>query len=286
VIGDHLSRTTATSAVGDTFALQAIGGGPHDLIAARHTDNAGQITITSIILRRAVDLPDSTILPVLDFASTEAITPVTATVTLTGLGPEGASTALRVLTRTTEVLLSPLPTASPDVTRPYAGLPLARLQGNDIQELLVSALQGSASRIVEVYFLAPVNRNVAIPAALLRPAIDTVATTPSLRLRAQFVAQADFDRQASIHYQQGTTTLVGVSMTTAYAATLANGFELTVPELSGVAGFDPAWAMHPGPKVRWTAGRVGGTSGLGTNAIPSDGSIRRSAFDNDSLPGM
>jgi hypothetical protein len=286
VIGGHLSRITATSAVGDTFALQGLGGGPHDVLAARLTQTGSETAVTSFIVRRAVDLPDSTVLPVLNFSSAEAIVPITASVTVGGLGPEGASTAIRVLTRTTEVLLSPLPTASLDVTRSYAALPLSELQGDDIQEIVASALNGGASRTLLFYFLAPANRVIAIPAALTRPTIDTVATTPALRLRARFVAQADFDRERTISYQQGTSTIVSVAMTAAYSALLANGYELIVPDLSGVAGFNSTWALHPGAKIIWTAGGFGGTLGPGANAKPADGSIQRLAFDTDSLPGL
>jgi len=282
LIAGHISHTTANPA--GMFALMGIGSGPHDLFAARHTRSSGPTALTRIIVRRAIDLPDSTVLPVLDFGSPEAIVPVTGTVTVTGLGPEGATTVLRVITRTSEVLLSPLLSASTTPARPYAALPLGELRTDDIQGILASAVSGSATRTAEFYFQAPGNPTLALPTALTRPTIDTVATTPALRLRARYVAQADFDRQASIQYQQGTTTIVGVSMTAAYAALSTNGYELVVPDLSGVTGFNSAWALHPGSPTIWTAGRIGGTVGLGVNAIPSEGAVRRSAFDTDTIP--
>lgn len=283
VISAHVARATARP--DNTFALQALGSGPHDLIAARHTRTGGLTAVTRIILRRDVDLPDSATVPLLDFGSPEALTPVTATVTVNGIGPEGATSVVRVLTKTSEVLLSLPPNASLDVARPYAALPLAQLRGDDVQEVLASAVNGSASRSTAFYFRSAADRIIALPAALVRPTIDTVVSAPVLRLRARFVAQADFDRAASIRYQQGTTTIVGVSMTAAYAALLTNGYELVVPDLSGAAGFDPAWALHAGSQVICIAGRVGGTLGLGANAIPGDGSIRRDAFDTDTIPG-
>ena len=85
-------------------------------------------------------------------------------------------------------------------------------------------------------------------------------------------------------YQQGTTRIVSLTMTAGYAALTVSGYDLIVPDLSGVPGFDPAWALHPGVLLLWTAGRSGGTLGLGVNAIPADGTTQRSAFDTDVIP--
>lgn len=149
----------------------------------------------------------------------------------------------------------------------------------------MSAIAGLANRSAQFYFRATADRALTLPAALERPTFTTVATTPVLRLRARFVPQVDFDRATSIRYQQGITTIVDVSMTAAYAAVNAGGYDLTVPDLSGAAGFDPAWALHSGTPLLWTAGRVGGTLGLGVDAVPSDGTTQRAAFDSDSIPG-
>src|SRR5439155_287459 len=40
-------------------------------------------------------------------------------------------------------------------------------------------------------------------------------------------------------------------------------YDLVIPELIGVAGFDRAWALSATNSLRWSAARVGGTLGLG-----------------------
>ena len=73
-------------------------------------------------------------------------------------------------------------------------------------------------------------------------------------------------------------------MTAAYAALSANGFDLTVPELSAVTGFDPAWALqNDGNSMFWNAGRVGGTLGLGANVVPFNGARQVSTFGSGSI---
>jgi hypothetical protein len=67
-------------------------------------------------------------------------------------------------------------------------------------------------------------------------------------------------------------------------AALGNGYDLLVPDLSGAAGFDTGWMLHPGSVLQWTAIRVGGTLGLGAGAVPGDGATRRTAFASGLIP--
>ena len=61
-------------------------------------------------------------------------------------------------------------------------------------------------------------------------------------------------------------------MTPAYAA-LAGGYDLDVPDLVGVPGFEPSWALETGV-INWTATRAGGTLPLAHDAKPVDGATR------------
>jgi hypothetical protein len=134
-------------------------------------------------------------------------------------------------------------------------------------------------RSASVYFRSPADRTLTFGAAPVAPVLTVVASTPTLRLRAYFAAQADYDRFAAINFQQGQNTLVSVSMTRAYSELAAAGYDLVVPELSAVQGFDARWALREGSTVLWTSSRIGGTLGLGPNAVPVDGATMRGASD-------
>ena len=69
---------------------------------------------------------------------------------------------------------------------------------------------------------------------------------------------------------------VFVAMTPSYAA-LAGGYNLDVPDLRSVPGFDPTWTLIPGHQVAWTAIRIGGTLPRGRNVVAIDGMTRRSS---------
>jgi hypothetical protein len=268
---------------GEDFALEYLPAGPRDILAARETfDDAGGRRLTKFILRRGVDLPDNATLPVLDFDAPEAFAPVVAHVTLEGVGVDEPFLGTHLRTGNFESQFSlPVP-AAPSPIQEYYALPEAQLAAGDFQELVATAQGGTpnASRSVLVYFRSPIDRTLAFGPDIVAPTFTTVATTPSLRLRAHFEPQDAYDREASIAYTGVEPSGVGVSMTAAYAA-LQGGYDLVNPELSGVAGFDPAWEMLPVPSVRWSASRIGGSLGLGGDPVPVDGAIQRAAFASD-----
>jgi len=136
------------------------------------------------------------------------------------------------------------------------------------------------------YFHAVQDYTLGLGADVIPPAFSTIATSPTLRLRAHFVNQAEYGRETSVSYQEDSTRLVSVSMTQQYAQQAGNVYgvyDLVIPELTGVAGFQRGWALSPTSSLRWSAVRAGGTLGLGLDAVPFDGAIQRGAFVSDVL---
>jgi hypothetical protein len=271
--------------VDSTFELKALPSGPRDLLATRFAQANGSGPITRMILRRGIDVPDGTQLPVFDFGSAEAFAPAVANATLDGLGAESATSGTRLLANHDEISVTLATNLTADVTRPYFALPEAQLGPGDLQVVTANttaAATGSA-RSTTLYFRAPTDRTLTFGALLVQPTFTTVATAPALRLRAHFVPQNDYDRATVISYQQDSTLFVTVMMTAAYAAGSANGYDLVIPDLSGAAGFDPAWTLHQGGRLLWNGARIGGTLGLGRNAVPTDGATLRAVFATGAL---
>jgi hypothetical protein len=267
----------ARVSVDHTFELRGLPEGPRELLATRFVQATG--APTRFILRRDVDLPDNTQLPVFDFASAEAFSPAVATLTINGLGAEGATSGTRLLTRHDELSVTPATDLTAEATRPYFALPEAVLQAGDLQIVTATtnlATTGSA-RTATLYFRAPIDRVLPLGALLIPPAFTTIATAPGLRLSARFVPQGDYDRAASVVYQQDHTTFVAVTMTESYSVLSGKGYELSIPDLSGAAGFDPAWALRAGAGhvLFWNATRIGGTLELGNDVVPTEGKTRR-----------
>ena len=256
------------------FALRDIAPGPQVILATRFTRANDATQLTKIILRRTPDLPDSALLAPLDFGSAEAFEPVLATVTLTGDGLDGAMLVSGLATPQGQAFLGAVQPSARGNQRAIVAIPGDRLRESEVQVATLSAQPtDDARRSSSIYFRVPDDQTLTLGAPATMPALSTIATRPSLRLRAAFDDQPDYDRLTSILFSQDSVT-VSVAATSAYAR-LAKGYELLVPDLSGAAGFDSRWALHANTPVFWIASRVGGTVGIGASPLPFPGATSR-----------
>ena len=160
----------------------------------------------------------------------------------------------------------------------YFAIPDGKLEPGDLQSITAtSAPVVNAVRGATVYFHSPTDRTLAFGASPIAPDISVASTTPMVRMRARFASQPDYDRLTSIHYQQDPNVSVTVAMTGTYAA--GGDYDLVMPDLTGVPGFDPRWVLRSGSTLIWTSFLTGGTLGLGLDAMPVDGSTKRVATD-------
>ena len=259
------------------FTVDGVSNGPQDLLATR----TAVALPPRLLLRREIDLPDGSLIPTLDFESSEAFNVGTANVIIENLGTDAAVNFTQLLTRHGDFML-PLASSVTSNTQPYIALPTARLIAGDLEQLHVSTA-GPVFRTGDVYFRSPIDRTVTLGSAIIRPSISVIASDATLRLRARFVPQADYTKQTSVVYQQpARIAFVAVSMTSAYA-TLSGGYDLDVPDLSAVTGFDASWALRPGISINWNAIRIGGTLPIGRNAVPVNGATRRTSTMQDTI---
>lgn len=270
------TREATTVAEGGAFTLRQVSG-PEELLATRLTRLAGETQLTGIILRRGPELSDGATIPVLDFGSAEVIRPTSSVVTLAGFGADGAVSRNGIRTAHSENVII---FGDPSVTtaaRTYPALPEDRLAPADLQFITAATNATNTSNIVRSvtsYFRAPTARTLTFPDLPHAPELSIASTATAVRPRARFDAQAAYDRATAISYQELQNTVVSVSMTAAYAAVNASGYDLAVPDLTGVAGFDQRWALHPGNTLIWTSARIGGSLGIAPNVLPADGDTR------------
>ena len=266
-----------------SFVLSDLLDGPQTILATL-TNRANDLPILDkLIVRRTPSLPDSAAIPVLDFGSEEAFAPAVANVTIDGLAPEGAQTLTKLITANSQNIISFLSNSATAVTRSYNALPESRLAPTDLQQLIVSGHTTAelTIRSATVYFRTPVDLTIALGPAAASPTISVSSRAPALLLRSVIPPQTVYDRFASMVYQQ-VNTLVSVGMTAQYASLSNRGFDLSIPDFSGVAGFDPQWALRANVTggIFWTETRIGGTLGFGPSAVPTSGAFSRSATRN------
>jgi hypothetical protein len=278
-LGDQ-ARAFVEPQLGTDFSLEGVQPGPQDLFATRTIRSPDVADRLQLILRRNIDLPDGAQIPALDFGSAEAFDAATANVTVpSAVLPAVNTSALR--TSNGEFVLPFLVDQATNAqTRPYLAVPESKLQAGDVQQLHVSTTTEDV-RTVDVFFRAPIDRTIQFGAPIIVPTLSAIGTGPALRLRAHFVPQADYDQLTAMVYEQPSlTTFLIVSMTPRYSE-LVGGYDIDVPDLLPVPGFDPAWTLSPDAVVTWTATRVGGTLPQGRGVTPTDGAVRRTTVRQD-----
>ena len=275
------------------FQLENVPEGPLDLIATRSP--LAEFTVDKIIIRRDLNVPEGGTLDPLDFESSEAFEPEQADLTINNIGAEEAFALVSygsasTFFGSTILFLSP---ASDEATRTYFGIPAEQQAADELHTLMVAASPAvenpDRGRFAIQYFRSATARSFTLGPNLSAPDITTLGTTPYLRLRAVIARQAEYDQLADISYSQGAFGTAGsrtasVSMTAGYAGAAA--FDLAIPDLSGVEGFDANWGLKAGVATSWEASAVGGSFLFGfLGQRPTDGTTIQFASREGTVGG-
>jgi hypothetical protein len=271
---------------GGNFTLENVPDGEQTLIATRLSAGDGSsFVVNKIIVRHGLNPAGGSALPVLDFGAAEAVDPASAEVTIEGLGDDEASLGVSFVTGgsffgfggASAFLFSAGDITSANATQTYYGVPDAQL-GTDGLHLLQAFAQPpgddpAESRFALKYFRSVTDQTLTLGPPLSAPTVSVLAVDPYLRLRAQLPAQTEYDQFAVATFSQAGHSAT-VSMTGGYVVSAgAAQYDLPIPDLSGAAGFDPAWGPVAGVETSWEVSALGGTFAFGfLGQRPTDGS--------------
>lgn len=265
------------------FSLQNVSNDPFDLLASSFSFNGG--SNGRVIIRRDLDPTSGSVLPVLDFASTEAFNPEARPLTVSnGLGQTLNVFAQYVLKGGASggsFFTDFAPSAA--TNRTWFGIPTARQAPTDLHIVGVTAsvadadLDDASSRSVlsVVKELQPLA--VTLPAVLVAPEFTNTEASGNLQVRGAVTVQADYNSFWSLNLSQSGTEGVdaNVTMTAAYADG-AGVVNLVVPNLTSLSGWNPVWGVQPGTGYAWTLVASGWAGGFGfTPGGFSDGAVSR-----------
>lgn len=262
-----------------SFSLSNLPDRSLDLIASRVNITGTTLQASDkIIIRKNQNFVSGTNLQVLDLGGAEAVTLPTNTVTVIGLVPgEGTALSNNLFTQqgTSHVLFFSQLTENGDVSVPL--VPTSHTADGDYHDLFViaNAADGASFRGVETYVRTPGAKTLAIGGPLaFAPAFTTVSTTPYLRQRmvmsmgsGEYVSAANLLLQQQ--FQQFSVTKVEVTVTLAYYNRLGE-WDLTIPDLSSVDGWQNAWGLQSGTPVSWTITTFAGRGALLLGALPDE----------------
>ena len=287
-----LGPSVADASAAGTFQLTDVPDGALDLVAARSTTNTTTFStsVDKLIIRRGVNASNNSTLPVLDFGSAEAFDPVQGNLTIGNIGSDLAIVLTSYFTAAgsgaagATVGGSFIPSTGPFK---YFGVPASKQAAGDLHLALAIAFPGLTStdqaRVAALYFKDPTDRTVTLGAALGAQTISAAATTPYVRFRATGPIPAEYGKLLELDFSQGTAARnVSIAATEGYLAG-ATTYDITVPDFSGVAGWDNNWGPKTGSQTEWQVFTYGFT-GIGLGSInPVDGATFKGAFRSGTI---
>jgi hypothetical protein len=287
-LGPSVSDASPTG----TFQLTDVPDGALDLVAARSTTNTSTFTITldKLIIRRGVNAANNSTLPVLDFGSSEAFDPAQGNLTIGNIGSDLAIVLTTYFTAAgsgaagATVGGSIFPSAGPFK---YYGVPASKQVAGDLHLALAIAVPNLSTtdqaRAAGLYFKDPTDRTVTLGAALPAQTVSVAATTPYVRFRATGAIPAEYGKRLEIDFDQGTAgRSVSILATEGYLAGAAT-YDITIPDFSGVAGWDNSWGPKVGSETTWDIFAYGFT-GIGLGSMnPVDGATFKAGVRNGTI---
>ena len=239
------------------FTLVNVASGAADLLAMKRSIcqlPPSCAAATAMIIRRAIDPPDLSVLAPLDFSDTrEAFQFVPKTLTVQGL----ASGETLEVDEAFRSLTTPLgleimsqtniaPTGS-SARLPYYGVPEERLVNGDTHELLIFAQSVGSARESVVHVHSVADQSVSLAAALPAVTMRSSHTSAGATIDAAVAASDDFKTWFAEYLQGDVDIVVRVSRGYAGSGTVRP----SVPNFAGVAGWLPSWGLQAGVPVSW-----------------------------------
>ncbi len=277
----RISLGTAAAEVGaadSAYSLHGVRDGPLDLLALG-TDNPYDVP-ARIAIRRGVNVADGARIPMLDFASSEAVAPAAATLTIGGMNGDLVDGSVEFTTATGT--WTPLMNISAlGATVPYGGVPTALLAPGDMHSITLLTNDRSAVS----WFHSVDTRTLALGPSLDAPVSAVADTAPYVRPRLQLRVQSDYaSALVADWYEDYTGGAVGpvevfAVVSAGYLQQHGATWDFTVPDLSS-AGFEPAWGLRSGTPVSLNVTALGGASVAQILGAPADGLTYRSASWN------
>lgn len=227
-----------------SFRLEEVAPGPQDLIAARGSSGGRD----RVIVRRALDLPNGAVIPLLNFNTSEAIALDSATVSIDQF-PSDGSGFMSSSIHTANGGWTPGSFGSTKATTWYRGLPASSTIAGDVHQISVS----TGGRYLDAFVGPIANLTVSLGPVAATPTVTTLSSATPVRMRMTTPVQAAYPKIATAGFRVGTRPryIVNMTMTEGYRGS-AQSWILDVPDFGSTSGYNAAWGMPAGTLESWS----------------------------------
>ena len=232
-----MGNSRADASPGVDFHLAQVPGGPADLVATAFA--VGPATI----IRRGVNYPDGSTIPVLDFSSSEAFGLQANTVTVTG---NTNNYELQVLSQiitqkgTHGLLRIQFPRAG-STTVPMYSVPEIKLLAGELNSLTVYA----GYSLVTIFYRQPSDRTVDLGPSANLPTVNRSGVGSDVTERVDEVSQPEYGSQITLMLTSPLNATVNGKPTIIASKEYFGGtpatWSFTIPDFRGVEGFPQSW---------------------------------------------
>jgi hypothetical protein len=223
----------------NTYSLQ-VPPGTYDLIATKVTSG---MQVNKVFIQRNISVSGNTTINI-DFNSPNAFDPEAHNAVIGGVS--GETVVGGVEFRSHNGTLISTGVVSGVLQFPFAGIPSSKQFGNDIHQFFAEASTTTSSRRIERYFKAPIDLSVTLPAPFDNATVTVATTTPYTRLTASWDAYSGAQAYFAYFGRGQVEWFVGLS-----AGWLGGQRTYTLPDLSGVSGWNNNWGLPTSGTIYW-----------------------------------
>jgi hypothetical protein len=248
-----------------TFTLLNLPPGPLDAVAIRNAETITPSEIPSdrIIIRRGLNPASGATLPVFDFAGAESFPPLIYTWTFGNTIGDSFSLTQMFTTAggtTGQFAIVPMVDGA-SILRTVYGVPVAQTVAGDLHQLVatvatVGPSPGSpvrATRQIVAYARTLANRTLNFGPAMPSPTVFPIAAAPAGRIRAQGTLPSEYNTGIIFDIAQAASNTFATILASRGFLGAGNGYDISVPDLTGAIGWDSRFALQAGSPVQWWA---------------------------------
>lgn len=233
------------------------------------------------VIRRNVNYAANSNIPVVDFQGAESFPVASANYTVANANGEQIFLVGSFITGNGLAGTFAFPGLSTGNVQTVYGVPSAQTQAGDLHQVLVTSTAGTGNvtsgRIFAQYNRILQDRTITLGAALNQPTITSLGSAPYSRWTATGTWQAEYGDGIGVSFSQqnNNTNAWTVTVSRSYAGNGGN-YSITVPDFSGVAGFNNSWGIAPG-STNWQLTATGGIfnlTGVGPTGFTEGGTFR------------
>jgi hypothetical protein len=210
------------------------------LIATKVTSG---MQVNKVFIQRNISVSGNTTINI-DFNSPNAFDPETHNAAVGGVS--GETVVGGVEFRSHNGTLISTGVVSGVLQFPFAGIPSSKQFGNDIHQFFAEASTTTSSRRIERYFKAPIDLSVTLPAPFGNATVTVATTRPYTRLTASWDAYSGAQAYLAQFGLGQVDWFVRLS-----AGWLGEQRTYTLPDLSGVSGWNNNWGLPTSGTIYW-----------------------------------